>query len=278
MSNEATVTILVDNHARAGLTAEHGLAMWINVGGRKLLFDTGAGGALPVNARQLGIHLNKTDMVVLSHGHFDHTGGLPWVLRQAHRANVYCHPGIVLPRFGMTTGKARSIAIPSAAVRSINRIPAGRLHWVREPLQLTPDVGLTGPPQRSTTYEDTGGPFFLDSTGTRPDPVDDDLALTIKMEGGVVVCVGCCHSGLVNTLNHVRHLTNNAPVQAVIGGFHLVTADSRRLEATAEALDSLGVPTIVACHCTGTAAVAYLQKRLGGRLIAGEAGMNFRFL
>lgn len=86
------VTILVDNQAGKGLIAEHGLSLWIETEDERILFDTGQGGVFANNAQMLGIDLGQTDMLVLSHGHYDHTGGIPQILQQARNINVYRHP------------------------------------------------------------------------------------------------------------------------------------------------------------------------------------------
>ena len=93
------ITILVDNQAGPGLTTEHGFSLWIEADGRHILFDTGQGPALPMNARTIGVDLRKTDLLVLSHGHYDHTGGMPHFLHVATNPHGYFHPGVVLPRY-----------------------------------------------------------------------------------------------------------------------------------------------------------------------------------
>jgi 7,8-dihydropterin-6-yl-methyl-4-(beta-D-ribofuranosyl)aminobenzene 5'-phosphate synthase len=206
-SAKAQVTILVDNHAGEGLVAEHGLSLWIETEDMRILFDTGQGSAFANNARVLGIDLGKTNILVLSHGHYDHTGGIPQVLQQAGNANVYCHPGIVLPRYSIRNGMPKPIQIPLASMAAIDGLPLEHLHWLQQPLWLSDRIGITGLIPRETSFEDTGGPFYLDPRGKEADPIEDDLALWIRTDDGVIVCVGCSHAGLVNTLNYVRCLT-----------------------------------------------------------------------
>ena len=145
---------------------------------------------------------------------------------------------------------------------------------MQQSLRLAGTIGLSGPIPRQTVYEDTGGPFFLDTGGHRPDPIDDDLALWIDTPTGLVVCVGCAHAGLVNTLVQVQRLNGGRRVRAVIGGFHLLSADERRIKATIDALQALAFDEIVPCHCTGEAAVEALVAAFGERCRPGAAGMR----
>ncbi len=275
--SDVSVTLLVDNHGQDGLSVEHGLAMWIEADGKKVLLDSGQGSAFEKNVAALGVDLEAVDAFVLSHGHYDHTGGIPFVLRQAPNVEVYGHPGIVRPRYSINNGTARSIQIPRAAMAAIDGIPSGRLHWLQQPGTLSGSMGLSGFIPRETDFEDAGGPFYLDSNGKRPDVVEDDMALWIRTDEGLVVCVGCCHAGLVNTLEHVRRISGQERIRAVIGGLHLINADARRMDRTIDALREYSLNMLVPCHCTGDAAVSRLQDDLGLLVSPGSAGMTYQF-
>jgi 7,8-dihydropterin-6-yl-methyl-4-(beta-D-ribofuranosyl)aminobenzene 5'-phosphate synthase len=271
------VTILVDNHAGKELHAEHGLSMWIEVDDKRILFDTGQGRAFEENTRTLGIDLQTTDFLVLSHGHFDHTGGLPYALQHAQNAVVNCHPAVLRSRFSVNNGIPKPVHIPEASARALQGLSTNRVRWVEDPCLLTADIGLTGLIPRVTSFEDTGGPFYLDPESTQPDSLEDDLALWIRTDKGAIVCVGCSHAGVVNTVRHVQRLTQDLRVRAILGGFHLVNADPDRLEQTIAEFRALKPDLIVPAHCTGDRAVEGLQKELGARVTAGEAGKTFCF-
>lgn len=222
MSENFKIVIMVDNHAVEGLSVEHGFSLWIDTGMERLLFDTGKGEAFADNTRKLGIDLAQTDFLVLSHGHYDHTGGIPHVLQHAWKGSIACHPGVVHPRYKILNGTPTPVQMPIESMIAIDKLPQHRLRWVQKPAILTEKIGMTGPIPRETSYEDTGGPFFLDSAGKYTDPINDDLAIWIQTDEGLVVCVGCAHAGLVNTLKHIRSINHGSNIRAIIGGFHLL--------------------------------------------------------
>ena len=124
--------------------------------------------------------------------------------------------------------------------------------------------------------ETEGGPL-RDPEARRPDPIEDDLALWLQTDRGLVVCVGCCHAGLVNTVNYIQQLNHGLNVHAIIGGLHLVNASNERLAHTIGALQSVKPDILIPCHCTGEQAVGKLRGALGDMVSPGAAGMIFSF-
>ena len=278
MKGIARVTVLAENSARGvGLLAEHGLSFWIEIGQRRLLFDTGQGMVLAHNAGILDIALEQVDAIVLSHGHYDHTGGLHHVLPIAPRAKVYAHPAILQPKYARSPdGISHEIGIPPASKETLrNREDA--LTWTEQPTEICDHLFVTGEIPRRTDYEDTGGPFFSDRKCQQADPLSDDQAMFFDSDQGTVVLLGCAHAGVINTLHYIRALTNGRPIHAVMGGMHLVTASCDRMKRTIEALRQLGVERLAPAHCTGIAATTELWNAFPSRCIPGTVSTKLEF-
>jgi 7,8-dihydropterin-6-yl-methyl-4-(beta-D-ribofuranosyl)aminobenzene 5'-phosphate synthase len=277
MSAVVRITCLVnDAIGTAALPVEHGLSLLIENGGRTVLFDTGQTGLVVQNALQLGFDLAGTDHIVLSHGHYDHTGGLKTVLEVAPHGLLFTHPAAFERKFSRSTGQCRDIGMPNLSTQDIYR-HGWTIVKTFSPMEVTSGIHATGPIPRVTTFEDVGGPFFLDEAGTQPDPIVDDQALYFMTREGVVVLLGCAHAGVINTLNHIHRLTRGARTHAVIGGMHLLNASPIRLAATTTALQQFGVRILAPCHCTGSAATDLLRTRFSQQCRDCGVGSQFSF-
>jgi len=275
MVSDVRIRILVDNRADKGLVEEHGFSVWLEASGRRILYDTGQGKALLPNADILECDLEQIDVLVLSHGHYDHSGAVAEVVQRAGSSRVFCHPNAFVPRYSIKTGESpRNIAMPLHNGEALFSVPDNRVRWVTRPRMIAGGIGISGPIPRLHPLEDTGGPFFLDPEGRHPDPIKDDMAMWIETDRGLVILTGCCHSGLINTVEHIRALSGVENIYGVIGGLHLVSASRDRLESTCHALRRWNPVFVVPCHCTGEEAQSYLRVALGERVISGYAGFE----
>jgi len=266
------ITVLVENCAGGrGLLAEHGLSFWLEIGGKGFLFDTGQGAVLIGNARRLGIHLEKTEAIILSHGHYDHTGGLGGALRSARCVSVYAHPAAFTPKFTSgSEGIVREIGMPSIDSQQVSEL--AELVWVEKPAAIGNGLFLTGPIPRITAFENTGGKFFIDKGCTQPDQLVDDQAAFMETPAGTMVILGCAHAGVINTLRYIQSLTDNRPIHTVIGGMHLLHADAERMNNTIAELRRLNVSRLLPCHCTGMDALVRLWQEFPGKCQACPVG------
>lgn len=274
--NTIQLQIIVDNKAKNGLQAEHGFALLLKLADRKILFDTGQKDALSINADKLGIDLKEIDTLVLSHGHYDHTGGLADVLSSNRQVNVYCHAAAFLPRYSIKDGSARPVKMTKDAMSAIANLPEERMHWVTKAVELNASIGITGEIPRETNFETTGGSFYFDLDGKRADGIVDDMALWIAGENGLVICVGCCHAGIINTVKHIKNVSGIDRVDTIIGGLHLGDAADEALEKTVSFLQKEHVNHIITCHCTGEKAHQLLAQQLGAEM--GHAGMKIELV
>lgn len=258
-ARDVAITVLSTTQAKIG-AGEWGFSALVDVEGTRILFDTGAGPKTVLhNAEAAGVDLSTVSMVVLSHHHGDHVGGLLTLRRAVQErapealATVHVARGAFQPR--RLGPKERQINA-LLRMRPAFEETGGRFVEHDRPTSIAPGVWVTGPVPRVHPERNWSGSRRV-AQGDRwvEDTLPESQALVIDTAEGLVVLSGCGHAGIVNTLEHARATIRSTPVRAAVGGFHLHRASSEHLAWTAEHLRRLELGSFYGAHCTGARAV-----------------------
>jgi len=264
---------LTENSAglRREVLAEHGLSAYLEFGGRRLIFDSGQTTTAVHNARLLGVDLEGVP-IALSHGHYDHTGGLLSLLEVTGPVDVYAHPDVFASRYSRREGVLRQIGIPFR--REDLEEMGARFDLSRRGRELFPGLWLTGEVPRLAEFEEASEDLVVlsEEGEVMLDPLLDDQALVLVLERGLFVLLGCAHSGMINTLEQARKVTGEDVVLGVAGGTHLGFGGEDKLPKTIEALRRFDLEILAPSHCTGFAAASALAMEFPDRFIKNSVG------
>jgi 7,8-dihydropterin-6-yl-methyl-4-(beta-D-ribofuranosyl)aminobenzene 5'-phosphate synthase len=248
------LTVLVDNHTYIDqyYLGEPAVCYLIEDGDRVILLDTGYSDVFLENASRMGIDLSRVTDIVLSHGHNDHTGGLPaFFARFTQPVRLFAHLGAFLPK--------RYEGLSAGSPMPLYELPKQvSLQLGAKPRQISEHVWCLGEIPRVYDFEaDRAVGETLSSCGCcwEADTLRDDTALALTLPDGVFVVTGCAHAGVCNTVAYAKEQSRQARIRGVLGGFHLFETGAA-LNRTIETLKSLGVEQVYPAHCTSLAVKA----------------------
>jgi len=269
------ITALIENDVLEGrddLSPEHGLSIHVRTGDRQILFDTGSSGVFADNAEVLGIDLAEVDTAVLSHHHFDHSGGLGRFLEFNERARVYLRQAENADRYLKVFAVIkRPIGLDPGL---LDRWP-DRFEFVSGEREIAPGVFLIT--EIGSTYARPKGNrlLFVDrGEGLVPDPFDHEFVMVVHEDEGMVVFSGCSHHGILNMIEAARDRFPDVPIKAVIGGFHLIgnplfntmAASRREVEDMGREILRFSPGKVYSAHCTGAKGFKVLKGVMGDSL------------
>ena len=270
------ITIICENTVgrRIGL-GEHGFSALIETDQGNYLFDTGSGHSVVKNSLELNKDLRTIKKIFLSHGHYDHSGGLPEVLKLRGKVDVHAHPHIFLDRVHVIKedGKETRRFVGLPFKRSYLESLGANFILNKDFIEIEKGIFLTGEVPRKTSFEKPDPTLFSEKEGkTDQDLFWDDQSLVLDTDKGLILILGCAHSGMINIINYVIHKTGKEKFYAILGGTHLDFLTKEQSNESIEALKRFQVEKIGACHCTGMLAAFRLHQEFGGRFFYGHVG------
>lgn len=250
------LTILVENNTYIDkyCLAEPAFSCWLEDGEEKILFDTGHSDLLLHNAEVLGIDLSAATKLVLSHGHSDHTGGLPALIERGilKNAEVIAHTEALYPK--RVKGMDIGCPVSEEALRGACR----KLTLTNDPIKVSEHVTFLGGIPRVIPFEGQIIGERETPEGWVRDDLVDDTAMALSVEGGTFVLTGCSHSGICNIITRALEVCGG-PLTGVLGGFHLQRVNEQ-MQKTIDFLKEIATEEMYPCHCVCFAAKAEMYK------------------
>jgi 7,8-dihydropterin-6-yl-methyl-4-(beta-D-ribofuranosyl)aminobenzene 5'-phosphate synthase len=256
-------------------SGEHGFSAFIETDKGNYLFDTGSGRSIVPNSLTLNKDLKSIRKIFLSHGHYDHTGGLPEVLKMRGKVDVHVHPHLFLDRIAILKEDdketKRFVGIPYK--KTYLESLGANFVFNTDFTEVEKGLFLTGEVSRKTPFEKPDTRLFTEMDGkTTQDIFLDDQSLILDTEKGLIVLLGCAHSGMINIVNHVVNKMEKRNFHAILGGTHLDFLTPEQLEESIKSLKKMEIEKIGVSHCTGMKAAFRLHQEFGDRFFYGCVG------
>lgn len=243
---------------------EHGISLYIECYGKRILFDAGQTDIFMKNAQKLNIDLSQLDAIVLSHGDFDHGNGLKYLKT---KTKLLCHPDFMLTRISKRTGNNNGLNQTREELKEkFNLIES------KAPYYIGDEIIFLGEIERKNNYENDNLPAF-DENGNTYKHIDDS-GLVIKTENGIIVFSGCAHSGICNTVEYAKKITKEGRILAVMGGFHLKEVNEQTIR-TIQYMQENNVQNIYLAHCTSDEVCEEFKKHLKDKAKIMKVGEDY---
>lgn len=262
------LTLLTENKVRKNnLLAEHGLSIWIEFNGNHYLFDAGQSDVYLTNARKLGIDVTRADQVILSHGHYDHGGGLTYFPTR-EKTRLIAHPAAFDRKISLRDNNQHVYTgLPDDVQQWPDIVYNNGMHKLAEAVWAVTEIKTI-----SDFKPCTDNMYIQDNGKIYPDNMLDEQILVIEREYGLVVILGCSHPGVINCLLHVKNKFPGQQINTVIGGMHLQSKEDNELDDIIKALKDMSITRLIPLHCTGLEASCLMKARLGSSVFFYQTG------
>lgn len=267
---------LVENKTdNPGIMAEHGLSIYIEADNKKILFDAGATDLVIENARKMNVSLDAVDFAVVSHGHYDHTGGFPAFCKMNCSAPVYIHKNAFRESYGLVKDDLRKDPSGIRWSSEDREIMQERLILTDGPVHITENICITGTVPFAEGFRPTEKFYYDDGGKMTEDDMSHEQCLVIRQPEGIYVFSGCSHRGVIAALDAARVLFPGERVAVLVAGMHLYSASDEDRKRVVDQVAAEGIGKLIPVHCTGLEAICELKGRMGDACVAATAGDVF---